>query len=312
MYTDWGYKIQYDFVDTGNKGIKDAYLSYNGFDNLSLKLGNFKDPFSLQEQTSSKFVTFTERSLTTAFAAGRHIGFMGTTAHQHWTLAAGLFGDTVSTKGGTDDEDWGWGARATWAPISEKSQVVHVGLGLNYRDTDTAGSSQFKTAAETHVSGVSIVDTGTIADTKDYFKVGAELAYVKGPFSTQAEYIRTDVSREGATDLEFDGWYAQAGYFFTGESRNYSKGKFGKITPKSSVGAGGMGAWELALRYSTIDLSDADIDGGEADTFTLGLNWFATPTLRFSANYVDVLDVKGGTYDDAEPSVFQVRSQWAF
>jgi phosphate-selective porin OprO/OprP len=34
--------------------------------------------------------------------------------------------------------------------------------------------------------------------------------------------------------------------------------------------------------------------------------------LRFSANYVDVLEVEGGTYDNQEPSAFQVRSQWAF
>jgi phosphate-selective porin OprO/OprP len=312
MYTDWGYKLQYDFVDEGSAGIKDAYLSYNGFDALSLKLGNFKDPFSLQDQTSSKFVTFIERGLPSAFGAGRHIGFMASTAEKNYTLAAGLFGDKVNTEGEDRDEDWGWGARATWAPINEKDQVVHLGLGLNYRDTESAGSARFKTAAESHVNSVNIVDTGTIADVEDYFKVGAEMAYVQGPFSTQAEYIRTEVSREGASDLDFDGWYAQAGYFFTGESRNYSKGKFGKITPKASVGAGGIGAWELALRYSTIDLTDGDIDGGEADTFTLGLNWFATPTLRFSANYVDVLDVEGGANDDAEPSVIQVRSQWAF
>jgi phosphate-selective porin OprO/OprP len=68
----------------------------------------------------------------------------------------------------------------------------------------------------------------------------------------------------------------------------------------------------MALRYSTVDLTDADIDGGEAYAVTLGLNWYATPTLRFSANYVDVLEVDGGSHDDEEPSVFQLRSQWAF
>jgi phosphate-selective porin OprO/OprP len=304
MYNDWGYKLQYDFVDTGNKGIKDAYLTYNGFDGVSLKAGNFKDPFSLQEQTSSKFVSFTERSLTTAFAAGRHIGFMASTANKDWSLAAGVFGDSVTTKGGANDEDWGLGARATWAPINDKGNVLHLGLGMNYRDTDTAGSARFKTQAETHVAGINIVDTGSITNVEDFFKVGAEVAYVNGPFSAQAEYITTDVSRNSASDLDFDGWYAQAGYFFTGESRNYKKGKFGGIKPKANVGEGGIGAWELALRYSTIDLNDNDINGGEADSMTLGLNWFATPTLRFSANYVDVLDVDGGFYDNNELSLF--------
>jgi len=312
MYHDWGYKLQYDFVSTGNKGIKDAFLSYKGFADTTLKVGNFKDPFSLQEQTSSKFVSFTERSLTTAFAAGRHIGFMTNTANKDWSLAAGIFGDSVSTKGGSEDEDWGLGARATWSPMNTKGNVLHLGLGANYRDTKSAGSVQFKTQPETHVAGINIVDTGSISDVEDVLKLGFEVAYVNGAFSTQAEYITTDVNRAGTDDVNFDAWYAQAGYFFTGESRNYKKGKFGGITPKSIVGEGGIGAWELALRYSTIDLSDSDIDGGEADSLTVGVNWFATPSLRFSANYVDVLDVKGGSFNNSEPSLFQVRSQWAF
>ena len=312
MYHDWAYKLQYDFVSTGSKGIKDAYLSYKGFDNTTLKVGNFKDPFSLQEQTSSKFVTFTERSLSTAFKAGRHIGFMASTANNDWSLAAGVFGDSLTTSGGSEDEDWGVGTRATWSPINSKTNVVHLGLAANYRNTESAGTVQFKTQPETHVAGVNIVDTGTISDVEDVLKLGAEVAYVNGPFSAQAEYITTSVNRESMDDLDFDTWYAQAGYFFTGESRNYKKGKFGSLTPNSNVGEGGIGAWELALRYSTIDLNDADIDGGEADAVTIGLNWFATPSLRFSANYVDVLDVKGGSLDEREPSLFQVRSQWAF
>jgi len=312
MYNDWGYKLQYDFIDTGSAGIKDAYLTYTGFDNLELKAGNFKDPFSLQEQTSSKFISFMERGLPSAFAAGRHIGVMTSTAHKHWTLAGGLFGDTVSTKGGADDEGWGAGTRATWAPINNKAEVVHLGLGLNYRETGGTNQVRFKQQAESHLSGISIVDTDVIDAVNDFYKVGAEVATVQGPFSAQAEYITTSVSRDTGSDLDFDGWYAQAGYFLTGESRNYKNGKFGGITPKASVGDGGIGAWEMALRYSTVDLSDADIDGGEADSVTLGLNWYPTPTLRFSANYVDVLDVDGGVNDNDEPSVFQVRSQWAF
>lgn len=312
MYHDWGYKLQYDFVDTGSNGIKDAYLSYNGFDNLELKVGNFKDPFSLQEQTSSNHISFMERGLPSAFAAGRHIGVMASTAQQHWTLAGGLFGDTVSSEGGTEDEGWGAGARATWAPVNNKTEVVHLGLGLNYRETGSSNSARFRQQPETHIAGVNIVDTATIAAVNDFYKVGAELATVQGPFSAQAEYITTAVQRDSGSDLDFDGWYVQASYFLTGESRNYKAGKFGAVTPKGNVGEGGIGAWEMALRYSTVDLSDADIDGGEADAVTLGLNWYPTPTLRFSANYVDVLEVDGGSHDDEEPSVFQLRSQWAF
>jgi len=316
MYRDWGFKLDYDFSNTGptGKGIADAFVTYNGFENLEIKAGNFKDPFSLQEQTSSNNVLFTERALPSAFAAGRHIGVMTSTKRQHWSLAGGLFGDSLTATGSSVDEDEGWGAgtRATWAPINDKSSVLHFGLGLNYRNNGGGDTTSFKQQPETHVGGLNIVDTGTIAAVEDFYKVGAEIATVNGPFSAQAEYITTSVNRGTGNDLDFDGWYAQAGYFLTGESRNYKSGSFGGITPKASVGQGGIGAWELALRYSTVDLTDDDIDGGEADAVTLGVNWYATPTLRFSANYIDVLEVDGGTYDDEEPRIFQVRSQWAF
>lgn len=316
MYTDWAYKLEYDFASTGanGKGIADAFIAYNGFDDLEIKVGHFKDPFSLEQQTSSNNVTFMERSLVGAFAAGRHIGAMVSTKQQHWSLAGGVFGDSITATNGVahdQDEGWGLGARGTYAPINEKGKLVHFGLGLNYRDTGGAGTTSFQSQAETHISGVNIVGTA-IPGATDFSKIGLEAATVMGPFSAQAEYINTSVSRHSARDVDFDGWYAQAGYFFTGESRNYKNGAFGGITPKSSVGEGGIGAWEFALRYSTLDLIDKDIDGGDVDSYTVGLNWFATPTLRFSANYVDVLDVKGGTYDNQQPSLFQLRSQWAF
>lgn len=317
LNSDWGYKLQYDFAHTGanGKGIADAFISYNGFKNLQLQVGNFRDPFGLQEHISTNFITFTERALPTAFATGRHIGAMASTKRQHWSLAGGIFGDSLTaTNGTTHDKDEGWGlsSRGTYAPINKKGSVLHLGLGLNYRDTGGLESTSFKQQAETHIGGINIVDTGTIANVSDFFKVGVELATVMGPFSAQAEYIATSVSRNRGSDLGFDGWYAQAGYFFTGESRNYKKGSFGKVTPKSSVGDGGIGAWEFALRYSTLDLIDEDINGGEVDSYTIGLNWFATPVLRFSANYVDVLNVKDGPYNNQEPRIFQVRSQWAF
>lgn len=314
MYHDWGYRFQYNFASTGanGKGILDAYLDYKGFDGVDLRVGHFKEPFTLQEATSDNFTTFTERATIAAFSPGRSIGVMASHGNQDWTWAAGVFGESVDSKGGTDDEGWGASTRVTMSPINQADKVVHLGLGVNYRNVDSANSIRFKQAPETHIAGVNIVDTGSIMNTNDILKLGAEFATVYGPFSAQAEYIASNVSRQGDSDLDFDGWYAEAGYFLTGESRQYSNGKFGRPKPHSIVGQGGIGAWQLALRYSTLDLTDGLIDGGEVDAMTLGLNWYPTSALRFTANYVDVLDVEGGPNDNQEPGVFQVRSQWAF
>lgn len=312
MFNDWGYKLQYDFTGSGRGGIKDAFLSYKGFKHVELKAGNFKDPFMLQEQTSSKYTTFTERSLADAFSAGRHIGVMATTKHQHWTAAAGFFGNAVNTFSNDKDEGWGVAGRATYAPVNEKVRLIHFGVAGNYRDTGEGELIRFKQQPETHVSGVNIVDTGRISNVENYLKLGGELALIEGPFSMQSEYIWTTVDRDNGSNLDFSGWYAEAAYFLTGESRHYKKGKFAGVSPLSVVGRKGIGAWQIAARYSSIDLNDADISGGEAESFTVGLNWFPTSTLRFSGNYVRVLDVDGGAHDGKEPSLFQVRGQWAF
>jgi len=316
MYNDWGYKLQYDFTGTGRGGIKDAFVTYNGFDNIQLKAGNFKAPFMLQEQTSSKYIIFTERSLMDTFSSGRHIGVMASTKHKHWTASAGLFGEAVGTAADGNDEGWGVAGRTTYAPINEKTRVIHLGVAADYRTLGDSDHLRFKQQPETHVSGVNIVDTRKggvdITGVNDYIKLGGEFAVVEGPFSAQAEYVWTTVNRDTGDDLDFNGWYVQAAYFLTGESRNYKKGAFGAITPKSIVGRNGFGAWQLAARYSLIDLNDSDIDGGEAENVTIGLNWIPTPTLRFSGNYVRTLNIDGGNLDGDEPSLFQVRGQWAF
>jgi len=314
---DWFYKFEYDFAGSGDtkKGITDIWVGYNGFDfeGLSVKAGHFRDPFMLQDQISDNNTQFTERASIDAFTASRHIGVMGSIDRKHWTTALGVFGDKANTDGGQDDEGWGLGGRATWMPVNEKGSLVHLGLAANYRST-RGGEVQFKQQPETNISGVNFVDTGKLTDVDNYLSLGAELAIVQNRLSGQVEYIRTELDRETASDPTFDGWYAQTGWFLTDDTRPYThKGaKFKAVKPNSPFGSGGMGAWELALRYSTIDLVDSGIDGGEMDNMTLGLNWFPVAGLRFSANYIKVLEVDGGGHDDEEADIMQLRGQWAF
>lgn len=312
MYHDWGYKFEYEFAGDHSKGIKDAFLTYQGLDAMSFRVGNMKDPFSLQDQMSANYNLFIERSLTDTFTSGRHIGAMAFANRKNWTASIGLFGEAVQTVGQANDEGWGVASRATFAPINKKGSLLHFALAANYRDAGDIATLQFKQQPESHIAGISIVDTGEMTNIDSHSKYGLEFGMVSGPLSVQSEYITTTVNRQEASGLNFDSWYLQTGYFLTGESRKYGKGKFGKVIPVSSVGEGGIGAWELGLRYSTVDLNDQDILGGAADSFTLGLNWYATPTIRFSANYINVVEVDAGPADEIEPNIVQLRSQWAF
>jgi len=320
MFHDWDWKAQYDFA--GNESeIKDAYIRYTGFDFGKITVGQFKQPFGLEELTSSKYITFMERAMATnAFSTSRRIGLGVNGAGDSWTWAASVYGreEGDDTDG---DEGYGVGARLTWAPWHEKTRVLHVGAAAAWEDPNDNGL-RFRARPESHITSTRLVDTGSFSNPDTFTKYGLEAATVLGPFSLQGEYMTVNAEEDlpGSKDADFTGAYVYGSWFITGESRNYKKGKFGRVKPKSVVGKGGHGAWELALRYSTIDLEDGDFEGGEEDNYTIGVNWYATPYIRFMANYVMTdtdpvasrLQDSDGRPKDDELSVFQLRAQIDF
>jgi len=342
---DWDYKMEADFAGvatspaTNDKPgtsnsvvVTDAYLRYNGFRPASITAGNFKVPFSLEAVSSGKYLTFMERGLPFAFLNLRSLGGMVSTNGDNWTVAAGLFGDTV-TQQNNDDEGWGTAGRITFAPWFQKDRVLHLGFSGQYRVPDANGDNKkalqtvrFRSKPESDVimddlSGTGslgrLVDTGSIAgDVNDYALLGVEAAGVYGPASLQGEYIRATVGRVTKNDLAFDGYYIYGSYFLTGDIRNYKadKGVFDIIQPAKpfKLHGDGWGAWELATRYSALDLNDADVKGGEERNVTVGLNWYPNSFVRLMANYVHVLDINSGKHNNEDLDVFQVRTQVAY
>jgi len=103
----------------------------------------------------------------------------------------------------------------------------------------------------------------------------------------RAPGLSTDGGSSSSADLH--GYYIQTSYFLTGEHRKYkpSAGSFSRVKPKENFSfGGGLGAWEVGLRYSGLDLDDGSISGGELDTITAGLNWHLNPNTRIMWNYV--------------------------
>jgi len=311
----WEYKFQYDFTSDGIDGIQDAYLDFKGLENYKIRMGHFKEAFSLQNMTSSKYVLFTERGLPHVFAEGRNPGLQLSGNGENWSAAVGLYGDGLGGDAGDVDESLGASGRVTYAPIYKKSRALHLGASASYRSTGSTDTLRFRERPESHLTDTRLVDTG-LFDADSYNRFVGEAAFISGPFHLQGEYYHTSVDRDISTnaDLDFGGFYVEGGWFLTGESMNYkpSKGIYSRVTPKGIVGKGGIGAWQVALRYSSLDLTDEDIIGGEEDNFTVGLNWYATSNIRFAANYVNVLDVEGGTNDGDEPESFQIRTQVEF
>jgi phosphate-selective porin OprO/OprP len=258
-----------------------------------------------------------ERSLpVAAFATSRRIGLGAGHKADHWTLAASLYGQEEGNDT-TGDQGYGAGARGTWAPWNEKTRVLHLGAWGAWEDPND-NDVRFRTRPESHKTNTRLVDTGDIPDPDNFTKFGLEAATVFGPFSLQGEYFHVAAQSGAVSDPDFDGWYAFASWFITGESRNYKEGAFGRVTPKSTVGKGGIGAWELAVRYSKVDLQDGDTFGGKEDDITVGINWYATKHVRFMANYVranadpTTRETQGLGGVDDEPNIFEIRAQIDF
>ena len=122
-----------------------------------------------------------------------------------------------------------------------------------------------------------------------------------------------DIKTKSMGSAQFGGYYAQISLFLTGENKPYdsSDGVFGRLIPNRdfSIKENGKGAWEIAARISHLDMNDAEINGGELDTVTAGLNWYLNPNTRIMFNYIRA-DTEG-LYDD-KTDIAQMRIQVDF
>jgi phosphate-selective porin OprO and OprP len=165
-----------------------------------------------------------------------------------------------------------------------------------------------------------LIDTGAIY-ASDQWLMGLEYLWVAGPFSVQAEYgynwlqdayganpsgLKLNPKFTSPQQYAFNGGYLQLAYTLTGESRAYDK-KLGTLS-RYYYGPDGpynyfwfvrddngnrcfnWGAWEVAFRYSYVDLNDGEginrIQGGVLNGYSAALNWTLNQNLRFMFDYV--------------------------
>jgi phosphate-selective porin OprO and OprP len=324
MFYDWKYKLEVDFAGD-EVTLKDAYFEYTGLP-VDVRAGHFKAYNSLEEMTSANYITFMERaSFVEAFRLDYLTGLGVFRDEKHWTAAAGVFSTTPASEQTTFlDDGTTFAARVTVAPINRDRHVLH--LGASVRGRDAGGNPRDGTAdplfryrargADLHLAD-RFVSTPQIGEADTLW--GLEGAVVVGSFSVQGEYVQNRVEVAtglGGADPTYDGWYADASWFLTGESRPYDKGVFGRVQVKNPVygGSGGWGAWQIAGRYDVIDLSDQSvlIPGctacGEQATWLFGVNWYLNDYTRLTLN-VNQSEIKGGVNDGAEITGVGMRAQ---
>ena len=264
------------------------------FRNSVMSIGKQKEPISMERLTGMVFLPWQERSaVADALLPSRNVGIVwnGSSPEKYTSWAFGVFDDWFDAGQDFDESASQFVGRLTWAPLrtQDESNLVHLGFG--YRYSDAKEGFRFRTEPEFNKAPV-YVDTGFGTDTgvlqaDDTSAYNVEVSWRKGPFWLASEYFRTDVKNPSLQDPVFDGYYVSASWILTGEMRPYSKknGLFGSVPVSRTVYQGGKGAWEIATRYSDIDLSDGGVGGGDMQIASLGLNWWATPFFSLGANY---------------------------
>jgi len=334
LMSDWEYKLEVNFDPDTQTSITDAWISYKGLRPggvpINLTAGHLKVPFSQQSMSSSNWQVFQERALIDAFIDNpdfgrRRLGGIIESYGDHWFGALGLYSEgftpTSRTTTNTGNESFGVAVRLGWVPFNEERRLLSMNGGVYYRDFNQGALLKFSARPESHVTRIKLIDTGNITDLDNTLLYNMSITGLLGSFHAQAEYTGALVKRRGPQpDLSFGGFYVQAGYFLTGENRRYDSryGKYRRVKPKRNFTlGGGPGAWEIAARFSQMSLQSEDVAGGREYDVTLGLNWYANPSIMFRLNYVAAMphpttNIKPWGPSNEMVNVFEGRLQVVF
>ena len=326
----------------------EAYVQYTALHPWKIKLGAFEPKIGLEADVSTGQMPILERPSAAEVARnvaggdsrsalqvwGNGVWGEGDSGiATRWFLSGALTGNTIGTINSTGSstaqptgEQTALIGRFAVAPFSTTDWQAHFGVNAQYvlqpndvgPGTNPRYPVQLRDRPELRVDGTRLVDTGAI-DARHVTVLGAEAGFTAQNFMVEGEYFDYRIDRRNAANPaiapgnpNFNGWYVTGVWVVTGESRAYNAAEARFDAPKPNYNfnpvAGTYGAWEIAARYSDLDLNYHDcgaghatpttagvacfdaIRGGQQKISTIGVNWYLNPTIRFMLDYqfVDV------------------------
>ena len=299
---DWYGEFDMDLAN-GLVELKDAIVRYTGIPNLDLQVGNFKENFSIQRNTTSRYLQFIERPMVcSALAPSRHLGINAKYAKDWLWASAGLFAQKVAgieewELTADNNKDFGRNAgysataKVVFRPLYKMDNAsLHIGGAVSYRTPkvtdDSYGCYRASARNSTNINRKKYLDTNNLPGFNHNLLYTLELAGHWNALRYETAYMATDVyfNADAADNVtkHFGGWYAQAGYLLFGGKQRYDA-KGGKYT-KVERGRD-WGDVELCARYEFCDLNDGTVFGGSAEAYTLGLNYYINENVKMQLNY---------------------------
>ena len=291
----WQFVAEHDFAD---KTPPDAYLELTPAEGHAFRVGQFKQPFSLEDAISDKQSAFLEPSPVGSFAISRRIGAEYARYGERGTLNVAVFGQRLD---GTNDSP-GASVRATRLLRSSAEDQLHVGFSLA-GESPRSDRASFSASPGTTLTDLRVASTGSIARVDRIDRAAVEGVWVHAAWSLQAEAAQVVARRDGA-DAHGNAGALQATWSPTGDGRAYKRGVPGAPAPKGHVG------WELAARWGVIDLDDGAVRGGHAETWGLAATCYLHPNVRVIADVLRYDGDRRRVHDD--PLVAGLRVQFTY
>lgn len=286
---------------------RDVYADYRQFTAIRVQAGQFKLPFSLDENTSPTDLDFVYRSrAATQLAPGRDWGVMahGRVAHSMLGYELGWFDhDGRNARTNNPERVYGDGTiagRVSVQPFrpNKESPVRDLQVAIAFTGSDVPegfAAIRGRTALDASFFPADVWVRGRRQRT------GLEARWQPGPFSVKAEYMRVSTERREqsieSTDLSpliATGWYVSGTWVATGENKAN-----GLDRPRQSILRGGVGVIELAARIEALAFRSgasgeppstsprADVIAGNRDRVaTFGVNWYPCRGLKLQANVI--------------------------
>lgn len=308
--SDFDWKFDVNFLENGDAEVHAAGLRYSGWRFANVFVGRDKEPFSLEELTSSKAISTIRRNfLVEATDADnqphygvRLDGFVGPVG---WS--AGLFNPNGNPQNADGGDRIAFTGRLFGAPLNSGDRVLHLGAAYSDRNLDEAELLPgFAVRAAESADRL----PSSLLLTREDRQAGLELLYLHGPFSVQAEQFWRDMKgAEDNPDGQVRSHYLQATWTVTGETRGYkaSSGVPDMVQPR-----GEHGAIELVAKAERIVFDRGAGADPEATSYLVGANWYANRAVKlmFDVSWFSTDDVVESGADD-DSLVFSGRIQVA-
>lgn len=312
----FGYKAELDFAN-GSVGFADVFLSYAPANRpFALQIGNMESLNGMEQQTSSRWSSFIERSqMNDAFGNTRRLGIQGgfKTTDNKFRIDMGLFA-AHSIDGSFDNDGWIGATRATYAPTLG-SGFLHLGANFQHREfqsNDNAVASTSTGAPSTNQIGryrarpflqttdVRYVDTGSFAaKSDDIFGVEAYGVFKSLHVGGEAQWLKASTYRPGdvrtglnaftggslvapASDPSFFSAFGEVGFFLTGETRGYKNGLWDRTKVLKPFNKGGWGAVQVVGRFDYLDLDTNALKNAATNNFATGATTLAAVNSRLA------------------------------